>query len=192
MWHIAPMARTAAILSARLRQRPYREDDLDAVWRLWTDADVRRHLWDDAVISRDTAAEAMRASMASTAARDFGHWAVTWRDGDDALIGFCGLRPREDAPDEVELLYGLYPLFWHRGLAAEASRAWFRYGFEALGFPRIWALTDAPNTRSEAVMHRLGMRFDQRVAQATGIEAVRYVIDRDAFIPANEPYEVLR
>ncbi len=186
------MARTTALLSARLRQRPYREDDLERLWRLWTNAEVRRHLWDDVMISRDTAAEAMRASMDCTADRDFGHWAVTWREGDDALLGFCGLRPREDAPEEVELLYGLHPMLWRRGLAAEASRAWIRYGFEWLGLPRIWALTDAPNTRSEAVMRGLGMRFDQRVSQATGIDAVRYVIDRDAFTTPDEPYEVLR
>jgi RimJ/RimL family protein N-acetyltransferase len=33
------MRRTAAIDTARLRLRPYRESDLDALHRLWTDAE---------------------------------------------------------------------------------------------------------------------------------------------------------
>jgi ribosomal-protein-alanine N-acetyltransferase len=184
------MARTAALLTARLRQRPYREDDLDRLWRLWTDPDVRRYLWDDQVIPRDTAAATMRDSMTSTAAHGFGHWAVTWRDGEDALIGFCGLRRREEAPGEVELIYGLEPALWGCGLIAEAARAWLRFGFETLGRTRIWALTDAPNARSEAVMRRLGMRFEQRLLH-NGLDSVRYVIDRDEFVVAAEPYEVL-
>lgn len=187
--HIASMARTAALRTTRLRQRPYREDDLDALWRIWTDADVRRYLWDDQVISRDTAAETMRASIASTAAHGFGHWAVTWRDGEE-LIGFCGLKLRDDAPDEVELIYGLEPALWGQGLIAEAARAWLRFGFETLGRPRIWALTDAPNARSEAVMRRLGMRFDQRLMY-NGLDSVRYVIGREEFVVPDEPYEVL-
>jgi RimJ/RimL family protein N-acetyltransferase len=182
------MARTGAILTARLRQRPYREDDLDALWRLWTNADVRRYLWDDEVITRETAAATMRDSIASTGAQGFGHWAVTWRD-EDALIGFCGLRSREDAPSEVELIYGLEPALWRRGLITEAARAWLRYAFETLQRTRVWALTDAPNARSEAVMRRLGMRFDQRLLYH-GLDSVRYVMTRDDFTVTDEPYEV--
>ena len=47
------MRRIAAIDTARLRLRPYRASDLDALHRLWTDAGVRRYLWDDRVIERD-------------------------------------------------------------------------------------------------------------------------------------------
>ena len=188
VWHSAAMARIAAILTSRLRMRPYRDDDVDALWQMWTDPDVRRYLWDDKVISRETAEETMRESIESTAANGFGHWAVTWRDGEE-LIGFCGLRQRQEAPGEVEFIYGLEPSLWGRGLIAEAARAWLRYGFETLGYTRIWALTDAPNARSEAVMRRLGMRFDCRLMYK-GLDSVRYVIDRDAFVAADEPYEV--
>lgn len=191
MCHIAAMVRTAALRTARLHQRPYREADADHLWRLWTDPEVRRYLWDDRVIDRETAAATMRDSIACTNAHGFGHWAVTWRDGAEALIGFCGLRWREEAPAEVELVYGLQPALWGRGLITEAARAWLRYGFEVLGRSHIWALTDAPNARSEAVMRRLGMRFDRRLMH-NGLDSVRYVIGRDELTPGDEPYEVLR
>lgn len=184
------MARTTALLTARLRQRAYTEDDLDALWRLWTEPDVRRHLWDDAIIGREEAAVAMRDSIACTATHGFGHWAVTWRD-DSELIGFCGLRPRGDAPAELELIYGLHPSWWGRGLATEAARAWLRYGFETLGRARIWALTDAANVRSEAVMRRLGMGLRQRLGH-DGAATVRYAIHRADFAAGDAPYEVRR
>lgn len=114
------MRRTAAIDTARLRLRPYRESDLDAVHRLWTDADVRRYLWDDTVIARELAAEVMQASIECTAAHGFGHWAVC-PAGQEALIGFCGLRFLDDTAD-VELLYGLAPAHWHRRLLFPRAR----------------------------------------------------------------------
>lgn len=185
------MIRTTALLTARLRLRPYRERDVDRLWHLWTDPAVRRYLWDDAIIDRDTAAGVVRESMACTAEHDFGHWAMCRRDGDDdSIIGFCGLRVHEALP-EVELLYGLDPAVWGLGLASEAARAWLRYGFEQLGRDRIWALTDTPNERSQAVMRRLGMRFDARLDH-DGQDSVRYIIERGAFTPADEPYEVTR
>jgi ribosomal-protein-alanine N-acetyltransferase len=183
------MARTAALLTARLRQRPYREEDLDRLWQVWTDPEVRRYLWDDQVIARDTAAATMHESIACTREHGFGHWAVTWRD-DDAPIGFCGLRWRQEAPADVELVYGLDPALWGRGLITEAAHAWLRYGFESLERSHIWALTDAPNARSEAVMRRLGMRFERRLA-LNGLDSVRYVIGRSEFTPGDGPYAVI-
>jgi ribosomal-protein-alanine N-acetyltransferase len=176
------MGRIAAIETARLRLRPYRESDLDALYRLWTDADVRRYLWDDSVIDRNVAARAMLASIESTSAHGFGHWALCPADADE-LIGFCGFRSIDDTAD-VELLYGLAPAHWKRGLATEASRAMLRHGFAALGFPRVYAITDAPNTRSVAVMQRLGMQFDRRFVHH-GRDGVRYVLPREAFRPSD-------
>lgn len=160
--------------------RPYRADDLDALHALWTDADVRRWLWDDQVIDRATAAAAMQESIDCTAAHGFGHWAVSLT-GDERLIGFCGLR-RMDGGPELELMYGLLPQYWGRGLITEGAAAWLTVGFEQLQRAQLWALTDAPNQRSVAVMQRLGMRFSERVQQDNGLEAVRYVISREEWI----------
>ncbi len=172
------MSGVQRITTERLTMRPYRDEDLEPLWRLWTDPDVRRFLWDDRVIERAEAEEAMRDSMALTAAHGFGHWAVTLRD-DRALIGFCGLRFL-DAPPDVELLYGLAPAYWGRGLATEAARAWLQRGFDTHGCARIWALTDFGNVRSEQVMQRLGMQFDTRL-EHHGLDTIRYVLSRDAF-----------
>jgi ribosomal-protein-alanine N-acetyltransferase len=183
------MRRAVAIDTTRLRLRPYRDGDLDALHRLWTDPDVRRYLWDDKIIERQLAEETMRASIACTAQHGFGHWAVC-PAGEDVLIGFCGLKFIDDTP-EVELLYGLAPAYWRRGLATEAGRAMLRYGFEELGFARVYAITDAPNTASAAVMRRLEMTFEKRFVHH-GLDSVRYVITRQEFQPRDAVYNVIR
>mgnify|MGYP003694041961 CR=1 FL=1 len=184
------MRRVVAIDTARLTaatvspQRSRR-----ALHRLWTDPDVRRYLWDDQVIDRQLAEATMQASIDCTADHGFGHWAVC-PSGSDTLIGFCGAKFMEDTT-EVELLYGLAPAYWKQGLATEAAHAMLRFGFEELNFARMYAITDAPNSASMAVMQRLGMRFEKRYV-LHGLDSVRYVIARADYRPAAGPYALRR
>jgi RimJ/RimL family protein N-acetyltransferase len=144
-----------SIHTERLLLRPWTEGDIDALHQLWIDPDIRRYLWDDAVISRERAAEAVRAHFESVATRGVGYWALHPADG-EPLIGFCGFRPIEEIP-EIEIVYGLLPAFWGRGLATEAARAALAYLRET-GHTLVYARTDAPNEKSIAVLRRLGFR----------------------------------
>ena len=49
---------------------------------------------------------------------------------------------------------------WGRGYATEAAAASLRFGFEDAGLGEIVAFTTTLNTRSQAVMTRIGMRHD--------------------------------
>lgn len=49
--------------------RPFEKDDVDALHRLWTDPDVRKYLWDDQDIPRETAVAAVESGVASFVAR---------------------------------------------------------------------------------------------------------------------------
>lgn len=57
--------------AARLRLRPVVEEDLEELWALWTDPQVRQFLWDDVVIERDQARETIRdfEALANTICR---------------------------------------------------------------------------------------------------------------------------
>lgn len=152
--------------------------DIDALHALWIDPDVRRYLWDDVEIPRERAAETVAGAVASASATGLGMWAVTLR-GLPLLIGFCGFRHIDDGP-EVELLYGFYPEFWGKGLAAEAALAALEYGFENRLFERIWGRTDAPNRSSVKVLERLGMRFEHETS-VNGLPTLCYSLDRSMF-----------
>jgi len=181
--------RLLEIETTRLRLRPYRQDDVDVLHRLWTDPDVRRYLWDGIVISREQAAAVVDSSIACFETHGFGQWVVFLR-GKDSLIGFCGFRYVGDPP-EVELLYGIAPAYWGQGLATEAARAMIRYGFEEYRFDRIFAGADPPNAASFRVMEKAGMTFVNRT-RVHGLDAIYYAISREAFQPDDSFYRVRR
>jgi RimJ/RimL family protein N-acetyltransferase len=159
----------------RTMLRPLGPADLAAMHTMWTDADVRRFLWDDQVISRDVAAAVLLTSSRDFAHHGFGLWAIHEQTS-GALVGFCGLR--ETAAGPPELLYGLLPAWWGRGLATEAAQAVLSYAFTTLGVGEIVAATDVPNTASVRVMERLGMRFERRGA-LNGLDTLFYRITRE-------------
>jgi ribosomal-protein-alanine N-acetyltransferase len=142
----------------RLVLRPYEINHLDALHRLWTDPDVRRYLWDDVLISRERAAQAIQDALASARQSGIGFWSLFQRDKQQ-LEGFCGLRYVENGC-EVELLYGLAPALWKQGLATEAAYAVLEYAFTAIHLERVYARSDIPNLASARVMLRLGMKFE--------------------------------
>ena len=156
----------------RLRLRPFEMADLDALHQQWTAPGVRRYLWDDEVIPRETVEAVIRSSLDSFAAKGYGFWALLSKEGGE-LIGFCGLRAAGEE-EKIELLYGLSEGWWGRGLAVEASQAVIAYGRAKCGLTRILAITDAPNRASVRVMEKLGMKFDKR-ALHDGLDSIFYV-----------------
>jgi ribosomal-protein-alanine N-acetyltransferase len=171
----------------RLRLRPLRADDLDEVHGLWVDPDVRKYLWDDEAIPRERAASVIRVSKDLFEADGYGLWAVSRRD-EKGVIGFSGFWYFREPP-ELELLYGLAPAHWGRGLATEAAKAIIRYGFEELSMSRIAASTDAANRSSVGVMQRAGMSFDKR-ASTGGLDTIYYVISREGYEPDGSHYRI--
>jgi ribosomal-protein-alanine N-acetyltransferase len=146
------------LTSPRTTLHPLTPDHIDTMYKLWTDQGVRKYLWDGLVITRERAAEVIEASRADFAAHRYGLWAVV-DNASGRVIGFCGLRSGEHGAPE--LLYGLFPRFWGKGLATEAAQAVLSYAF-ALGHPEVMAATDVPNDASARVLERLGMRLERR------------------------------
>ncbi len=175
------------IETARLRLRPFQPGDTDALHALFTHPDVRRHLLDDLVVSRAWVAREIRSSARLLAAGDAGLWTVSLPGG--GPIGFTGYRHFREPP-ELQLIYGLHPDHWRRGLATEAARAMIRYGFERCGFDRIVAEADAPNAASLRVMARAGLEPLERREVDRRPSAV-YALARTDYRPDDEPYAVI-
>lgn len=177
----------------RLLLKPFAPTDVKALHQLWTTPSVRKFLWDDQIIPRETVVEIVEASIRSFADHNFGFWTLRLK-GQPDLIGFSGLRHLEHSPDEVgevEILYGLQPEYWGQGLATEASKAVLDYGFEKARLERIYAGADPPNEASFQVMRRLGMKFARHTTiQGLVSDAVAeyYVITRAEFITTNSAY----
>ena len=175
-------------VTARTTLRPVTPDDVPALHALWIDPAVRKYLWDDTIIPRERAAEVVAASDDDFAAHRFGLWAVHETATGD-WIGFCGFRSSE--ADEVELLYGIWPRHWGRGLVTEAARALLSYAFVTLGVTEVVAATDVPNLASVRVLERLGMHFERR-GLLNGLDTVFYRLPRERFTDSRPSHRELR
>jgi RimJ/RimL family protein N-acetyltransferase len=94
-------------------------------------------------------------------ANGFGLWAVQAPEG---LVGFTGLEPVPfPAPfaPAVEVGWRLARPAWGRGYATEAATATLDAAFGRLGLAEVVSFTVPANTRSRAVMERLGMVHDR-------------------------------
>lgn len=156
--------------------RPCAEHDIDALHRLWTDSDVRRYLFDNAVIGIDRAGGMVRSSIETAARTGLGFWAIHLNPS-TPLLGFCGFRPSADML-EVELLYGLLPRYWGQGFATEACLGVLSYFWSATAVPHVYARTNPLNEKSVAVMQRLGMRPLGLQRWPQGQPLLTYVLDR--------------
>lgn len=168
-----PMLRTERILL-----RPWTREDVDPLHALWTAPDMRRHLWDDSVIPRETAEQAVESHLVTSDQHGIGYWALHSPPPISAhgapIAGFCGFRFIDDGP-EIELMYGLQAEYWGRGLATEACHAALEYLWRSTSHQRVYARTDPPNYRSIGVIERLGMKLE-----STTETMIVYVLRRPA------------
>jgi [ribosomal protein S5]-alanine N-acetyltransferase len=170
------MNRGPRLLTRRLELCPFEPGDVEELFAIFRNAEVRRHLLDDQLVSRDWVAKEVLASGSHFARGGFGLWSIR-RQGEGGIVGFCGYRYFHDPP-ELQLVCGLLPTYWGRGLATEACREVIRYGVEDLGFERIAADVDAANENSIRLMERLGMRFEGR-GRRSGLDTVSHALSAE-------------
>ncbi|MEQ8265948.1 MAG: GNAT family N-acetyltransferase [Parvibaculum sp.] len=146
--------------TARLILRPWRDEDFAPFAAMSADPAVMEFL----IGPLDRAASDAVATRlkAHSETHGFGFWALEL-PGIAPFIGFAGLiHVSFDAhfAPAVEIGWRLARDYWGKGYATEAARAACAHGFGPLALEEIVALTVPANTRSQAVMQRLGMTRD--------------------------------
>jgi [ribosomal protein S5]-alanine N-acetyltransferase len=168
--------RLPVIRRERFVLRPWTRDDVDALHAFWTTPELRRYLWDDLVIARETAEQIVDSHIATAEQHGIGYWGILVpppaEPAEAPIVGFCGFRFVDDGPD-IELMYGLRAEYWGQGLATEACRALIEYLWRSTRFPLLYARTDPPNERSVRVIERLGMTH-----QSTSASLITFVLRR--------------
>ena len=140
----------------RLILRDWEDSDLVALHAICADPQVMATI--GPLMSREEVAE-MLASLRSKAAND-GHtfWALQ-RKSDGRLVGFTGLERADIEPidGKLEIAWRLASDCWGCGYATEAALAALNWARKNRADEDIHAITARMNTRSRAVMERLGM-----------------------------------
>lgn len=140
----------------RVRLRPWRSDDADAVFAACQDGEIQR--WTEVPVPyRREHAEAFVGEVAADAwAAGGAQFAVESTD-DGALVGAMTLFPPKDGVGTA----GYWTLAEHRGhgLTGEALRLLSAWALDDLGLRRMQLIADVANTGS------------RRVAEAAGYQA---------------------
>jgi RimJ/RimL family protein N-acetyltransferase len=143
----------------RLILRGWREDDAESYAALHADPHVA--YWLGGRLTPDEAYASLDRNRQRIEAQGWGMFAVERKD-DEMLLGVAGLQPVADeipVGPGVEASWRFSPAAWGRGYCTEAMRAVLADAFRR-GEPEIVSFTASTNTRSQAVMNRLGFKRD--------------------------------
>ncbi|MFE7857751.1 GNAT family N-acetyltransferase [Streptomyces sp. NPDC057403] len=136
-----------SLTTSRLLLRPVEQADVPAHRRMWTDAEVRRHL------GGPVDAEVVRArERLCVGAR--GLLSVV-RRADGLVVGSVLLEPDARA-GHTEVSYQLLPEHWAHGYAREAVTAVAEWAQAAVPGRDLVAVTQQANTRSRRLLEGLG------------------------------------
>lgn len=159
----------AAVLETeRLLLRRLTLDDLDALYALYRDPEVRRYFPDGTQTYQETKEELEWIIDVYYGKYGYGLWATIHKPT-GAFIGRCGLLPWTiEGQFEIEVAYLIAKEYWGQGLGTEAAQAILRYGFDQVGAPRLICLIEEQNRASQVVATKIGMRFEREIEDKYG------------------------
>jgi ribosomal-protein-alanine N-acetyltransferase len=197
------MSRIAQIETGRLLLRGPADGDVEAWAALLTDPDFRRYI--PVRRSSDSAQERAARALARLAERwtveplrGVG-WVICRRD-DGLVIGTGGVDEGAE-PGDGEIDYFLGKPFWGQGYGREAARAMSRFGLDQVDWRRLVAYVVPGNEASIRIAQGLGMTYqgdvdylqffpDPSVVELANPMTRFYAINREDFMPGDEPYRV--
>jgi len=147
--------------TSRLSLRRLVPSDLDDLFALYRDPDVRRYFPEGTLTREQTREELEWFLNGHPQNAQLGLWATIHKET-GRFIGRCGLLPYViDGQPEVEIAYSLAKEFWGRGLGTEAALGIRDYAIATLGFRRLICLIDRDNHASIRVALKIGMHFEK-------------------------------
>lgn len=153
---------TVILETSRLILRRFQPGDLDALFALYDDPEVRRYFPEGTQTYEQTQDELDWFVQGGDPFHPrLGLWATIHKES-GRFIGRCGLIPWViGGREEVEIAYLLDKAFWRRGLGTEVAQALVRHGFGELQLPRLIALIDPANRASIGTAEKAGLCFER-------------------------------
>jgi RimJ/RimL family protein N-acetyltransferase len=156
------------LTTERLVLRRFRPEDLDTFVAYRSDPLIARYQGWEAPYPAGQARQFMQQLQDSHPDTP-GEWfqfAISLR-GADGLIGDCGAHVQAEDPRQAEIGFTLAPRYQGYGYATEAVRRLLHYLLIERGKHRVRASCDDRNTRSAAVLERVGMRREGHLLEST-------------------------
>ena len=145
------------ITTERLGLRRWTDDDFLPFSKMNKDPEVMRYF--PSLLNDEETTAMMGRIKAHFDKHGFGLFALE-KLSTKEFIGYAGFMvPSFESyfTPCIEIGWRLRKEDWGKGYATEAAKACLHYGFETLGFNKIYSFTSTINLRSEKVMQAIGM-----------------------------------
>jgi RimJ/RimL family protein N-acetyltransferase len=139
------------------RLRPWRADDVDAVWSVFQDPGVR--LWNGGGVATRDDAVALLGRRIDWSAGDHASWAVV-DAATDAVLASVSIHSIDRDQNDAEIGYWTVPAARGRGVAALAVDAACRWTFATLPVDRIELCHAVENVASGRVAAKAGFTYE--------------------------------
>ncbi|GAA3154433.1 GNAT family N-acetyltransferase [Blastococcus jejuensis] len=152
-----PRADQPTLTGPRVRLRPWRDDDVDAVFAACQDAEIQR--WTEVPVPyrREHAAGFVGEIAARTWAAGGGQFAVETREGTGPVGAMTLFPPRDGVGAGGYWTGGAHR---GRGFTGEALRILAGWAFDELGLRRLELVVDPANAGSRGVAESAGFRAE--------------------------------
>lgn len=145
---------TAVLYTERLILRKFTEEDLPALFQIFSEEKGNRFLPWFPLRTFEEARSFYEKHYAEPYERRQGFRYAICLQSDNIPIGYITISTDESH----DLGYGLREIFWNRGIVTEAGRKIVEAAKKG-GIPYVTATHDRNNPRSGRVMQKLGMRY---------------------------------
>lgn len=163
----------------RLILRRFVSEDLDAIYKLRSNADFMKHL------SQAESPEEVSSWIEYVSKfwqYKAGFWAVVLKETEET-IGWCHSWTLLEFPmGEMEICYAISPEYAGKGLATEAARVALDYAFNVRKAEKVNAVAMPTNYGSHRIMEKLGMhRSGQMFFPSYNMEMIYYSISLEEY-----------
>jgi ribosomal-protein-alanine N-acetyltransferase len=139
-------------------------DDLEFVFRHFSDLDVSRYLLDEEPVRTREQAQAIVDFYALPGRKSYNRWVIVSKS-DGRSIGTCGYHQWQTMHHRAEIGYDLEKASWRQGIMREALHTMLAYGFDHMGLHRVEALVYVENDASIRLLESLGFQSEGLLRQ---------------------------
>lgn len=148
------MNNTPMIETERLILRKFAGDDIEALYKIYSDEEVNTFLPWYPLKNMDEAFVFFQEQYAAKYALPQAYAYAICQKRDNYPIGYI----KVDMEEHHDFGYGLRKEFWHQGIVTEAGKVLIKQ-VKKDGLPYITATHDRNNPRSGGVMRNVGMKY---------------------------------
>lgn len=175
------------IETERLILRTYAQQDLETVYLMVSDPEIRRFFPEGPDIKREDVLASLPRRLGFWRDNGFGQFGVFEKAG-GKMAGYCGLKYLDNTP-EVEIYYGFFRESWGKGYATESATAVLRFGFQETPLERIVGVTHTENYASQKVLEKIGLKRE-KLSFSYGMEVIYFSLEKENYKPYDAAYKL--